>query len=167
MNSLFNFLAYIRYYILAKNKHGVHSPFVFHLLTKVIKPKKRICFKRSKKHEQLIKRLAAHFKPQSIVEIGSESLQAQSESHYASFENLHDSTIDFIFLNSVTQKTLETALKYMHNDSVLMLNNIHQAKEEWQYIQSHSKVNVSIKLFYIGLIFLREQQEEQHFTIRF
>ena len=55
----------------------------------------------------------------------------------------------------------------MHNDSVLVINNIHQTKEEWKFLQNHSKVNVSINLFYIGLIFLREQQKEQHFTIRF
>jgi len=83
------------------------------------------------------------------------------------FQNIKEDLIDFIYIQKATTETLIKALKYMHNDSVLLLNNIHQTKEKWKFLQSHSKVNVSINLYYIGLIFLREQQEEQHFTIRF
>ena len=75
--------------------------------------------------------------------------------------------IDFIYIEKSTKENLNNALKYMHNESVLVINNIHQSKEEWQFLQNHSKVNVSINLFEIGLIFFRDQQEEQHFTIRF
>ena len=55
----------------------------------------------------------------------------------------------------------------MHNESILVLNNIHQNKQEWNLLKNHSKVNVSINLFHVGLVFFREQQEEEHFTIRF
>ena len=55
----------------------------------------------------------------------------------------------------------------MHNDSVLVINDIHQTKEQWQFLQNHSKVNLSINLFEIGLIFFREQQEEQHLQFDF
>ena len=167
MNSLFNSLTYIRYYLLAKNKHGIHSPFVYQLLTEVIKPKKRVYFNREKNTRQLIKRLVTHFQPNSIAEIGIQNLSKHSKNYTSDFQNIKTKFVDFIYLNTTTIETLDTALKYMHNDSVLLLNNIHQTKEDWQYIQRHPKVNVSINLFYIGLIFLREQQEEQHFTIRF
>ena len=55
----------------------------------------------------------------------------------------------------------------MHNDSVLVLNNLYKTKENWQKLKDHSQVRVSINLFQLGIIFMREEQEKQHFTIRF
>ena len=166
MNTLIYFLQYICYYLTATNKHGIHSPFVFHLLTEVIQTK-IFYYGRSNKHSALTSRLLSHFKPKNIVEIGSYNISQKSIIYYQDFQNIKENLIDFIYVQKATTETLNKALKYMHNDSVLMLNNIHQTKEEWKILKSHSKVNVSINLFYIGLIFIREQQEEQHFTIRF
>ena len=166
MNNLLYFLQYICYYLTATNKHGVHSPFVFQLLTEVIQTK-RFYYNGNKKNSALISRLLSHFKPKKIVEIGSHFLYEKSIIYHQSFQNIKSDLIDFIYIQKSTTDTLKKALKYMHNDSVLVLNNIHQTKEEWKFLLNHSKVNVSINLFYIGLVFLRDQQEEQHFTIRF
>ena len=166
MKTLIYFSQYICYYLTATNRHGIHSPFVFQLLTEVIQTK-RFYYNRSKKHSALTSRLLSYFKPKSIVEIGNYNLSEKSMIYYKDFQNIKGDLIDFIYIQKATTETLLKALKYMHNDSVLVLNNIHQTKEKWKFLQSHSKVNVSINLFYIGLIFLREQQEEQHFTIRF
>ena len=166
MKSLIYFLKYFCYYLTATNKYGVHSPFVFQLVTEVIQTKK-IYYNRSKKHIALISRLLSHFKPKSIVEIGSYNLFKKSMIYHQDFPKINRDLIDFIYVQKATKETLNNALKYMHNDSVLVINNIHQANEEWKFLQNHSKVNVSINLFCFGLIFLREQQKEQHFTIRF
>lgn len=166
MNTLIYFLKYACYYITATNKHGVHSPFVFKLLTEVIRTE-TFYFNRSKKNCALISRLLSHFKPKSIVEIGSYNLSKKSMIYHQDFQNTNRGLVDFIYIQKATTETLNIAIKYMHNDSVLVINNIHQTKEEWKCIQKHSKVNVSINLFCFGLIFLREQQNEQHFTIRF
>ena len=55
----------------------------------------------------------------------------------------------------------------MHNDSVLVLNNLYKTKENWQKIKDHPQVRVSINLFQLGIIFIRDEQEKQHFKIRF
>lgn len=166
MNNIIYFLKYICYYLTATNKHGVHSPFVFQLLTEVMQTKK-LYYNVSKKHSALISRLLSHFNPKSIIEIGSHNLSEKSMIYHHDFQNIKRGLIDFIYIQKSTTETLNKALKHMHNDSVLVLNNIHQTNKEWKFLQNHSKVNVSINLFYIGLIFLREQQKEQHFTIRF
>ena len=70
MNTLYDFLKYVSYYLTATNKYGVHSPFVFKLVTEVIQTKKNY-YNRNKKHIALISRLLSHFEPKSIVEIGS------------------------------------------------------------------------------------------------
>tara|TARA_B100000900_G_C20602260_1_gene726150 strand:+ start:2581 stop:3141 length:561 start_codon:yes stop_codon:yes gene_type:complete len=166
MNYLIFFSQYIYYYLTSTTKHGVHSPFVFKLLEEAIQTKK-FYYNGSKKNSALISRLLSHFNPKSIIEIGSHNLSEKSMIYHNYFPNIKNSLIDLIYIHKSNTETLKKALKYMHNNSVLVLNNIHQTKEEWKFIQNHSKVNVSINLFYIGLIFLREEQEEQHFTIRF
>ena len=166
MKNLICFLQYFFYYLTATNKYGVHSPFVFQLVTEVLQTKKTY-YNRSKKHIALISRLLSHFKPKSIVEIGSNKLSNKSTIYHQGFQNINRDLIDFIYIQKATKETLNNALKYMHNDSVLVINNIHQANEEWKFLQNQPKVNVSINLFCFGLIFLREQQKEQHFTIRF
>ncbi len=41
-------------------------------------------------------------------------------------------------------------------------------EEAWQYIQQHSSVTLSIDLFFVGIVFFREEQRvQQHFSIRF
>ncbi len=167
MKNLIYFLQYIFYCFTARNKYKVHSPFVFQLLIEVIQTKKSFYYNRNKKNSALICRLLSHFKPKTIVEIGTHELSKKSIIFYDDFQNIKGSSIDFIYIQKATIATLKKALEYMHNDSVLVLKNIHQTKEEWSFLKNHSKVNVSINLFHIGLIFLREQQEEEHFTIRF
>ena len=166
MKTLKYFLKYIYYYFTATNRYGIHSPFVFQLYTKVIETK-NFCYNRSKKNSALISRLFSHFEPKTVVEIGSHKFSKKSMKYHQDFQNIKKSLIDFIYVQKSTKENLNNALKYMHNDSILVVNNIHKSKEEWQFLQNHSKVNVSINLFEIGLIFFRQQQEEQHFTIRF
>jgi hypothetical protein len=41
-------------------------------------------------------------------------------------------------------------------------------EEAWKYIQEHSAVTLTIDLFFIGIVFFREEQKvQQHFSIRF
>ena len=167
MNTLISFLRYIFYYLTARNKYGVHSPFVFQLVIQVLETNKSFLLNRNKKNSALICRLLSYFQPQSIVEIGNNELSEKSIIYFNDFQNIKKELVDFIYIEKSTKEFLKKALKYMHNDSVLIVNNIHQTKEEWKFLQNHSTVNVSINLFYIGLVFFREQQKEQHFTIRF
>jgi hypothetical protein len=41
-------------------------------------------------------------------------------------------------------------------------------EEAWEIIRSHRQVKVSIDLFFMGLVFFREEiKVKQHYTIRF
>ncbi|MBX9782940.1 MAG: class I SAM-dependent methyltransferase [Chitinophagaceae bacterium] len=83
---------------------------------------------------------------------------------------------DFIFIDGNHRK--EPTLRYfnqllgcMHNDSVLVFDDIHWSKEmeeAWEQIQLHPSVTLTIDLFFIGLVFFRkEQKEKEYFVIRF
>ena len=158
---------YLKYYLLAKNKHSIHSPFVYRLLTEVITPKNKTLLKSSRHYIELKERLIEYLNPKNILEIGSCLFSEKKNMYYSDFCELKEKKIDFIYLNDTSEKKINTALKYMHNDSVLVLNNLYKTKDNWQKLKDHSQVRVSINLFQLGIIFTREEQEKQHFTIRF
>lgn len=167
MPSSFPYYQYLKYYLSAKNKHSIHSPFVYRLLTKAITPKNKTLLKTSIHYNELKERLIEYLNPNSILEIGSNLFSGKKKTYYTDFKEIKKKKIDFIYLNDTDEKKIITALKYMHNDSVLVLNNLYKTKESWQKLKDHSQVRVSINLFQLGVIFMREEQEKQHFTIRF
>jgi predicted O-methyltransferase YrrM len=71
----------------------------------------------------------------------------------------YEATINYF--NLLLQKT--------HNNSVLIFDDIYWSKgmtKAWEEIKHHPKVTVSVDLFYIGLVYFRTQQAEEHFKLR-
>lgn len=60
-------------------------------------------------------------------------------------------------------------LKNVHNDSVIIFDDIYWSKDmtaAWQQINANEKVTVSIDTFQWGMVFFRKEQPKQHFIIR-
>lgn len=60
-------------------------------------------------------------------------------------------------------------LKNVHNDSVLIFDDIYWSKdmtEAWHQIIANQNVTVSIDTFQWGMVFFRKEQPKQHFVIR-
>ncbi|MFN4763252.1 O-methyltransferase [Gillisia sp. Q332] len=82
--------------------------------------------------------------------------------------------LDLIYFDGNHQK--DATLNYFnqllplaHNDSVFIFDDIHWSKgmeEAWEEIKAHPRVSVSIDSFFWGLVFFREEQEKEHFTLR-
>ena len=87
---------------------------------------------------------------------------------------LKNNTYDLVFFDGnhqkeATLKYFSQCLDYIHNDSVFIFDDIYWSKgmqEAWQIIKTHPKVTISIDTFQWGLVFFRNEQEKQHFTIR-
>jgi predicted O-methyltransferase YrrM len=84
--------------------------------------------------------------------------------------------VDLAFIDGNHQ--LEPTLKYFneflsrsHNDSILVFDDIHWSREmeaSWEKIKENESVTCTIDLFFIGLVFFRNEiKEKQHFSIRF
>lgn len=59
-------------------------------------------------------------------------------------------------------------LPQLHSHSMVVFDDIYWSKEmtqAWQEIKQHPKVNVTIDIFEMGLVFLRTEQPKQHFKI--
>ncbi len=86
------------------------------------------------------------------------------------------SMIDFVFIdgNHRYQPTInyfEQILAKSNNYSIIILDDIHWSKEmeaAWQQIQNHSSITMTIDLFFIGIVLLRDEfKVKQHFSVRF
>ncbi len=68
-----------------------------------------------------------------------------------------------------TLNYFRTCLPYLHNDSMLIFDDIHwskQMEEAWQEIQEDENVTVTIDTYQWGFAFLRKEQQKEHFIIR-
>lgn len=81
---------------------------------------------------------------------------------------------DAVFIDgSHSQKNtlmyFELLLPYLHNDSVLIFDDIYWSQEmtlAWKELVAHQEVTVSIDVFHFGLLFFRKEQLKESFTIR-
>lgn len=180
----FRIQSYLQFLWHSKNEHGVHSPFVFLLLTQGLYNKKvRLAAdalsnpnKSVSKKQQLLYKIVRYFEPKSILTIGAKA----SEIDVIALGNpkaKFDSDCDLyhcIFIHSdefttITNERLEQLLKTTENDSFWILENIHanQAAEAfWSNLKSNPKVTVTIDTYHFGLVFFRKEQVEEHFILR-
>ena len=87
---------------------------------------------------------------------------------------LKNKTYDLIYFDGnhhkeATLKYFSLCLDHIHNDSVFIFDDIYWSKgmqEAWELIKMHPKVTITIDTFQWGLVFFRNEQVKQHFTIR-
>lgn len=84
--------------------------------------------------------------------------------------------IDFAFLDGNHRKDptinyFHALLPKIHDHSILIFDDVHwssEMEEAWDYVKNYEAVTLSIDLFFIGIVFFRqENKEKQHFTIDF
>lgn len=82
-------------------------------------------------------------------------------------------TIDFVFFDGNHQKIptlsyFDTCLKYAHENSIFVFDDIYWSREmteAWQSIKEHPRVKVTIDCFEMGIVFFKANQAKQHFTV--
>jgi len=88
----------------------------------------------------------------------------------------HLQSVDLAFIDGNHRREPTTnyfhwLLEKAHPDSIFVFDDIHWSKEmeqAWEHIKEHPAVRCSIDLFFIGIIFFRQEfKEKQHFAIRF
>lgn len=178
-------ISYLKFLYHSKNEHGVHSPFVFDLVTKCFYDKTKYTeyslLKNNPKRARLLFRIIRYFKPKTILEIGNELNTNIFSSEITTFEEFQKNklsknniTFDFIYFNqNESQKTtlayFELLLPTITNNVVWIINDIHKSTENentWDIIKKHPKVKVTIDTFHFGMVFFRAEQEKEHFVIR-
>lgn len=87
---------------------------------------------------------------------------------------IRNKSFDLIYFDGnhkkdATLNYFNECLQTAHNNSVFIFDDIHwsiEMQEAWSAIKEHPKVTVTIDTYFWGLVFFREEQAKQHFTIR-
>ena len=185
MNRLF---AYLKFWWHSKNEHGVHSPFVFDLVSKCFYDRRKLSeYKQLSSNDSKSKfliRLGAYFKfedcflPETMDPKFKHALSLNPNiSEFKTIEDLIETEIDiskkpcliYLDLHTIKNRSIVDLFKICHKDSLVLIPCIRQSKthlKHWNQLKSQSEVSVSIDTFYWGLLFFRTEQPKEHFTIR-
>ena len=183
---LFRIQSYLQFLWHSKNEHGVHSPFVFLLLTqglynrKIKLPVADLSTSKgvNSKKSQLLFKIVHYFSPKSILIVGATTFEKEVTS-LANPKAKIDIDIDnaiynciyfsSIPTNSITKETVEQLILTTENDSFWILEDIHANPDSealWHTLQQNPKVTVTIDTYHFGLVFFRKEQAKEHFIIR-
>ena len=181
-------LSYLTFWWYSKNEHGVHSPFVFDLVTKCFydtnTKNNYPIFKKKDSKTQFLLRLGLYFKyKQSYIDASIKTnfeVALRSQSVVKKFNTIEDliylskltpqsPCIICVNMNTINTHVLLNFFKECHRDSIILIPSIRKNKinyKSWNQLNSSSKVSVSIDTYYWGLLFFRTEQLKEHFTIR-
>lgn len=116
---------------------------------------------------------SAQFTTLEFKELNLNHIQIVNQ-NFDSFLKDISSHYDLIFIDGNHQKEatigyFEQLLKNIHNNSVMIFDDIYWSKEmtqAWDYIKQNKKVSVTIDTFFWGFVFFRKEQNKQDFKIR-
>lgn len=163
---MYHIIAYIKHTITATNQYGVHSPFVYRLLTTCLYRKPT--YKGAKSENVLLKSIN-YFKLKNIkFHEPNEHIEKRIMKEFK-VEKSEKHSYDLIYFK--TPNTINTTdLKdKVHNGSLVFIHDIHKDKsttQSWNSLVEDLQFNVSIDFFYCGVLFFRKEQVKEHFKIR-
>lgn len=166
--------SYLKFLYKSSNQHGVHSPFVYGLLTKGLYVKSPR-YKRQRKQKVFLQRVFDYFQVKNVAIVSQKStpihlvnLQGVAFNDFKAFQGLYDA----IWLTKPCKGQeicIEALIQSMGNDSFIVLDKSKggsKIQELWYKILKDQRFTVTIDFYYYGLAFIRQEQLKQHFILR-
>jgi len=181
-------LSYIKFQWEAHNRHGIHPPFIYHLLEDIVYQKgdKKDKGKgiKPKKHYRLYQRLLKHFTPNTAFILQSDNFFSQifeefkkGSPEFKLYQGLHELSnhpeIDLFVFNSIENP--HEILKYLKNippknSSFVIIPHLRASKQQrefWELLLQDQISRVNLEFYSFGLSFFRKESSKEYFKIRF
>jgi hypothetical protein len=161
---------YVIYRWAALGRHGVHSPFAYHLVDIVLPECSKAgavgalndCTWLPRKYKSLASGLADRYNYTNI-----KLLENEQEEPAGKYQLL-------VLNNAIPGQWVRLFNRYcnhMQPNSIIMVAGIHNSPRhtaKWQRLCKHPRVMMSVDLYGAGLIFFRSEfREKQHFILRY
>lgn len=161
-------LNYFQFLFKSTNQHGVHSPFVYSYLTEGIYDSKKH-YKSYKKKHRLLQATIEYFQVQETFgKPGFPTYPSREDT-----KNMGQETYPKLHyikaIESYTSDDLNRLIKSVDRSTILYIDSPHKsakAHENWLSLKENKKFHVSIDFYTAGILFKREEQEKEHFTLR-
>lgn len=161
----FKIISYLKFLLKSSNQHGVHSPFVFDFVTKSLYKNNQeiINFDNylqleylSKKKIKILSKIVSHFQLKEIC------------FNFSEFKNIKRNNYKLLYIKNI-KELQQSKFTNLTSKDIIIVDGIYNTKksaEVWQEIIKNKEVQITINLFYFGLIFFRKEQAKEHFRIR-
>ena len=160
--------AFVSFLWRSTNQHGVHSPFVYQLVTKAFYNQKKVYASLDTHIVNFTKQLPLTAKKKRLIARVCQHLNATKMTLVdANFNTQSTTTADVFFIPkncpTATRKDFYTNINTLtHNDTVLII----ECNTIFEQFKNHPQATVTIDTFAFGFVFFRREQQREHFTIR-
>ncbi len=164
---LFGIAAYIRFLLESTNQYGLHSPFVYGLVTRCLYRKPRM--DRNRTLDVLLK-CQKYFEAKNI-RIGNRVSLRQRMLKVDSTIRFDKDPLDLLLFERLDVSEFNTLLSKgrLHNDSMILIDGIRsnpQKLQLWNSLIALPQISVSMDLYHCGILFIRREQQKEHFKVR-
>lgn len=164
---------YLKFLFKSTNAHGVHSPFVYDLVTqcfykKNIKQHKFNSNKTKIRHQRIINNFIEYYKIESaLLNVEDNHFITQLPNfNNLKLNNMHANDLVYIDTENFSQKPAGYGLDLLKETGVMIVENPYQNKELWHQLLNNAKARIVVQTYFFGFIFPRKNQVKEHFYIR-